>query len=73
VLHGAGNGLLTIAKGTLPLCAGARDAGGIATAVRSFDGLFGHRRAGDLGGPQPERAFRAADAEGKADGCPAPA
>jgi hypothetical protein len=38
VLHAAGNGLLTIAKGTVPSCAGARDAGGIAAAVRSFDG-----------------------------------
>ena len=36
VLHGAGNGLLTIAKGTALLCAGARDAGGIAAAARSF-------------------------------------
>ena len=48
---------------------GARDAGGIAAAVRPFDGLYGHRRAGDLGRPQSGRAFRAADAEGKADGC----
>jgi len=48
---------------------GARDAGGIAAAVRPFDGLYGHRRAGDLGRPQPERAFRAADAEAKTDGC----
>ena len=81
VLHGAGNGLLTIAKGTVPLAifgpvgygraaqrhsrrAGARDAGGIAAALRPVDGPHGRRRAIDLGRPQPERAFRAAAVEG---------
>src|SRR5215471_9755101 len=42
------------------------DAGGIAAAVRSVDGSHGHRRAGDFGRPQPERAFRAASVEGAA-------
>ena len=54
-------------------CSGARQAGGIAAAVRSFDGLYGPRCAGDLGRRQPERAFRTADAEGKTESCSAPA
>jgi hypothetical protein len=82
VLHGAGNGLLTIAKGTVPLAIfgpvgyglrsgilGAparRDAGGIAAALRAFDGSYGRRRAGDLGRPQLERVFRAAAVKGSA-------
>jgi len=49
--------------------AGARDAGGIAAALRAFDGPHGRRRAGDLRRAQPERVFRAADTERKADGC----
>ena len=51
-----------------PRRAGARDAGGIAAALRPFDGSHGHRRAGDLGRPQPERFVRAAAVEGTARG-----
>jgi hypothetical protein len=84
VLHGAGNGLLTIAKGTVPLAifgpvgyglrngilgAPARDAGGIAAALRRVNGSHGYRRVGDLGRPQPERIFCALDVEGEADSC----
>jgi hypothetical protein len=36
---------------------------------RALDGSHGHRRAADLGRPQPERVFRAADTEGKTDSC----
>ena len=42
--------------------------GGFAAALRSFDGLHGHRGAGDLGRPQPERVLRAADVEGATGG-----
>src|SRR5205823_5115958 len=66
VLHGAGNGLLTIAKEpcrwrssgrSAMACqrnsrrAGAGDASGIAAALRPFDGSHGHRRPGDLRRP----------------------
>ena len=48
--------------------AGARDAGGIAAALRSLDGSHGHRRAGDLGRREPERVGRAAVVEGPPGG-----
>jgi hypothetical protein len=83
VLHGAGNGLLTIAKGTVPLAifgpvgyglrsgilgAPARATqAGGATAVRPFDGLHGYRRDCGLGRPQPERVRRAAAVKGASD------
>src|SRR5262249_44458026 len=47
-----------------PRRAGARDAGRIAAAIRPSDGSRGHRRADDLGRPQPERVGRVAAVEG---------
>src|SRR5262249_46864865 len=52
-------------------CPGARDAGGIAAAVRPLNGSHGHRCAGDFGRSQPERALRAdavEDAPGRGAG-----
>src|SRR3954453_890218 len=46
--------------------AGARDAGGIAAALRPSDGWHGHRRTSDLRRPQPERVGRAVAVEGAA-------
>src|SRR5205807_9427238 len=82
VLHGAGNGLLTIAKGTVPLAifgpvgyglrsgilgAPARATqAGRAAAFRFVDGLHGHRGVSDLGRPEPERVFRPVALEGAA-------
>jgi len=43
-------------------------AGGFAAALRSLDGLHGHRGAGDLGRPQPERGPCAAALEGATGG-----
>jgi hypothetical protein len=82
VLHGAGNGLLTIAKGTVPLAIFGPVGYGLRTGIlgaparatqaasplpfRPSDGSHGHRRTGDLRRPQPERVGRAAAVEGTA-------
>ena len=76
LLHGAGNGIMTIAKGTLPLAlfghqgygarqgwldaAGARDAGGRALPVRHGAAALGRRRAVAVGGARPVGLRRAA-------------
>jgi hypothetical protein len=85
VLHGGGNGLLTIAKGTVPLAifgpvgyglrTGLLGAPARATQAASsllFGLLMDQMGIGVLvifGQPQSECVFRAADAEGKTDGC----
>ena len=76
VLHGAGNGILTIAKGTLPLAlfgaaglrpspgpadgAGAHRAGALAVAVRDLPRALGRRLAVAVGRPRAAGVPRAA-------------